>query len=53
MSDEIKQAVTALNSGKQEEAKQILIDVVTKNPEAENAWLWLAKAVDTPEEQSR
>lgn len=47
----LEQACTALQVGRQAEARRLLESVVQTDPHSEQGWLWLAEAVDSDEEQ--
>ena len=50
-SELLQQALTKINAGQKEEARDLLLHLVDKNPEQEIAWLWLSKLVDEPVDQ--
>ncbi|MCP4236888.1 MAG: hypothetical protein GY770_25470, partial [Aestuariibacter sp.] len=50
-SELLQQALVKINEGQKEEARDLLLHLVDKNPEHELAWLWLSKLVDEPVDQ--
>ena len=51
MENFIQKGLTALMAGKKQEAEQIFIHVLGLDPGLEDAWLWLAGAVESEEEK--
>jgi tetratricopeptide (TPR) repeat protein len=50
MIDLLQQGIVAARAGKREEARALLMQVVEGDERNEQAWLWLAGVVDTPED---
>ena len=50
MIDLLQQGIAAARAGKREEARALLMQVVEGDERNEQAWLWLAGVVDTPED---
>ncbi len=44
-SEKLIQAISLVKSGKKEEARALLLEVVWDEPQNENAWLWLVEAM--------
>jgi formylglycine-generating enzyme required for sulfatase activity len=40
-------AIQFIKSGNREQGKAILVEIIKKNPENENAWIWLSACVDS------
>lgn len=51
MSTILEQAVALIRAGNTEKAKQLLADVIQKNPRDENAWLWMVRCVHSEKEK--
>ncbi len=49
--DLLKQGFAALKAGRNEEARNLLMQVVEQDERSEKAWLWLSGAVDSDEER--
>ncbi len=47
----VREGISALRSGRKEEARTLLLRAVENDQYHEEAWLWLSAVVDTPEEQ--
>ncbi|MBN1993690.1 MAG: hypothetical protein JW953_13395 [Anaerolineae bacterium] len=45
MSNTLQQAITLIKSGQKQEAQQLLTQILTADPNNEQAWLWLSAAV--------
>ena len=50
MSDLLQQGIVAARAGRRDEARALLMQVVEGDERNEQAWLWLAGVVDTPED---
>src|SRR5262245_50179489 len=50
MIDLLQQGIAAARAGKRDEARALLMQVVEADERNEQAWLWLAGVVDTPED---
>src|SRR6476659_2443325 len=50
MIDLLQQGIVAARAGNREEARALLTQVVEDDERNEQAWLWLAGVVDTPED---
>ena len=50
MSDPLQQGIVAARAGRREEARALLMQVVEGDERNEQAWLWLAGVVDTPDD---
>jgi hypothetical protein len=51
MQDKLKEVIVLLQSGKNEQARQILKGILEIDPKNEAAWIWLSQAVATEEER--
>jgi len=49
--DLLKQGIAALNAGRKEEARRLLMQFVQQDERNEMGWLWLSGAVDTDEDR--
>lgn len=49
MADKLKQAIQLIQSGDQERARQLLIDLLKTDPKNDRAWVWMAAVVETAE----
>jgi len=47
----LKRAILAVQSGRLEEARRLLVSILRQDPENAAAWVWLGKAVDDPEKR--
>lgn len=47
----LKSAVLAVQSGRLEEARRLLVSILRQDPGNAAAWVWLGKAVDDPEKR--
>ena len=47
----LEQAVTHIRTGEIDNARTLLIEVLKQNPGDENAWLWMTKCVNEPEQK--
>jgi len=45
---QLKEAIALVQSGRKDEARPILYDLVRKNPKLELAWMWLAETLPDP-----
>src|SRR5215210_638691 len=50
MIDLLQQGIAAARAGQREQARALLMQVVEVDERNEQAWLWLAGVVDTPED---
>ena len=50
MTDLLSQGIVAARAGRREEARALLMQVVEADERNEQAWLWLAGVVDTPDD---
>lgn len=53
MNSNVQKAIDLSRSGQQEAARSLLRNTLRANPNDVTAWLWLAKASNTPEKQTR
>ncbi|MBN1220808.1 MAG: PD40 domain-containing protein [Anaerolineae bacterium] len=51
MPDDLQQAIIALKSGQRDRARQLLLQLLKEEPHHDAAWVWLSRAVNTPEWQ--
>lgn len=49
--DKIQEAVEKIKSGKKDEGRRILVQILRSDPKNEWAWLWLAVAVEDPDKR--
>jgi tetratricopeptide (TPR) repeat protein len=47
----LQAAIAAARAGKNEEARDLFLQVIARDDQSETAWLWLSSVVDDPEEQ--
>lgn len=48
---ELRQAIDAVRAGRQQDARDLLLKVVERDPENESAWVWLSGLVDSVEDK--
>jgi hypothetical protein len=53
MNDHLKQAISLIKSGDQQQGRQILEPLVEHEPNNEVAWMWLAVCVDSDQEKTK
>lgn len=51
LDDLLQKGIRAARRGHQEPARQLLSQVIQANPDSEEAWLWLARVIDQPEQR--
>jgi hypothetical protein len=51
MSEKVQQAIQLIKAGDKQEGRQILADVLARDPKNETAWLWMAGVVDSDEQR--
>jgi WD40 repeat protein len=49
----IQQAISLIKSGQKAQARQLLMQTIQADPHQEDAWLWLAAALDSDEQRIR
>ena len=51
-SDQLKQAIIYIKAGEMEIAKEIIMEIIQKDPEYEKAWIWLVETVPDKREKA-
>ncbi len=51
MSDNLQRAIAAIKAGDKKTGQQLLAQVINADPQNEAAWLWMASALDDPQEK--